>query len=320
MTISEPQTNHNVLAVAQNMVGKQSYPNACLYVVATPIGNLADMSLRALHILHIVDAIACEDTRHTQMLLRAWSIPRPPNDLVMLHQHNERQAAQKIVERLQAGQRIAYVSDAGTPTISDPGAILVHTVHAANLRVMPIPGASSITAALSASGASSKVYANGITGMENGWIFAGFLPTKEKKRQQAIQALYTEPRTVIMLETPHRIKQLCTQLAYLDQRCVTLARELTKQFETIATMPANALINWFEEDNKRSKGEFVIVIHPQAQTTNTTPNDSLTDEQQRILKLLLNELPMGSAARLASEITGVTRKYCYAQALLWQQI
>lgn len=319
MTISKPRQNCNALTVAESIAGNQSFPKGCLYVVATPIGNLADISLRALYVLDMVDAIACEDTRHTQTLLRAWDMSRASSELLALHQHNEQEASQMLITRLKEGQRIAYVSDAGTPAISDPGGILVEAVQAANLRVVPIPGASSITTALSASGADSNAYANGIAGLENGWVFAGFLPTKTKARQQAIHALQNEHRTTILLEAPHRINELCTQLAVLAQRPVTLARELTKQFEAIATMPAHALAAWLAEDSNRTKGEFVIIIHAQAKADDAIPTDTLTNEQQRILQLLVDELPVSTAARLASEITGATRKNCYAQALLWKK-
>lgn len=318
MTISQHPNQHHALALAQDVAGAQSYPSACLYMVATPIGNLADISLRALYVLHMVDAIACEDTRHTQALLHAWGISKSTQHILALHQHNEQQATHMVLERLQAGQRIAYVSDAGTPAISDPGAILVQAVHAAQLQVMPIPGACSIIAALSASGIHNTPHANGISGLDNGWVFAGFLPTKTKVRQHAIDALCVENRAVIVLEAPHRIVSLCKQLATLAQRPVTIARELTKQFETITTMPAHALAAWLAEDKHRCKGEFVIVIHPQTTTIQNPADNTLTDEQQRILQLLLNELPVSAAARLASEITGAARKQCYAQALLWQ--
>lgn len=316
MTNSTTRENATILTMAESIVENQSFPTACLYIVATPIGNLADISLRALHVLHIADAIACEDTRHTKNLLHTWGITT--NDVLALHQHNEQQAAQTIIKRLQAGQRIAYVSDAGTPAISDPGAILVQSAQAAHLRVLPIPGASSIVAALSASGVDSSVHANGVTGLDNGWVFAGFLPTKPKARQQAMQALQAENRAIILLEAPHRIEQLCTQLAALAQRPVTLARELTKQFETIATMPAQDTSKWLAADKHRSKGEFVVIIHPQTKNDAPEANGTLTNEQQRILQLLVNELPISAAARLASDITGAARKHCYAQALLWQ--
>ena len=193
----------NALQVAAAVAGNQSYPQGCLYLVATPIGNLADISLRALHVLHMADVLACEDTRHTQALLRAWGMQRPSGELLALHQHNEQQAAQHVVQRLQQGQRVAYVSDAGTPAISDPGARLVQAVQAAGLRVMPIPGASSVIAALSASGADTVEAASGVAGVDGGWVFAGFLPAKGRERQQALQALQAERRTVSLRCVPN---------------------------------------------------------------------------------------------------------------------
>ncbi|TAF81872.1 MAG: 16S rRNA (cytidine(1402)-2'-O)-methyltransferase, partial [Curvibacter sp.] len=172
------------LQAAQDAAGSQNHPTATLYVVATPIGNLADISLRALHVLGLVDALACEDTRHTQQLLRAYGLERPGAQLLAVHQHNEAEAAQGVIERLTQGQRVAYVSDAGTPAISDPGARLVAAVRAAGHRVLPLPGASSVVTVLSASG---------MTG-EQGFVFAGFLPAKAVERHSAVQALAAEPR------------------------------------------------------------------------------------------------------------------------------
>ena len=193
-------------------------------MVATPIGNLADITLRALHELQLADTVACEDTRHTQALLRAYGIDKSAAQLLAVHQHNEAEAAQAVVQRLQQGQRVAYVSDAGTPGVSDPGARLVAAVHAAGLRALPLPGASSITTALSAAGAVAHSAEHG------GFVFAGFLPVKNAERASVIaQQLATEPRCVVLLEAPHRIDELAQALAVLGDRPVTLARELTKQ-------------------------------------------------------------------------------------------
>ncbi len=229
------------LQAATAVAGGQSYPEGCLYLVATPIGNLADISLRALHVLQMADVLACEDTRHTQALLRAWGMQRPASQLLAVHQHNEQQAAQAVVLRLQSGQRVAYVSDAGTPAISDPGARLVQAVHLAGLRTMPIPGASSVITALSVSGADTVERGNGVAGADGGWLFAGFLPSKGRERQQALAALLAQCRAFVLLEAPHRIGALCQELAAFGQRPVTLARELTKQFESVHTLPADGL-------------------------------------------------------------------------------
>ena len=268
-------------------------------MVATPIGNLADITLRALHVLQLVNAIACEDTRHTQTLLRAYGIERSGATLIALHQHNEAEAALQLITRLQAGERVAYVSDAGTPAVSDPGARLVAAVRAAGLNVLPLPGASSVTTALSAAGAVD----------ENGaFVFAGFLPAKAGERATAVQQLAAEPRSVVLLEAPHRIEALATALAPLGARPVTVGRELTKQFEQIITLPATELTAWLAADPQRSRGEFVLVVHPQA-----TAADS--GDEERVLALLLAELPLKSAVRLAAEITGASRNTLYEAAL-----
>ncbi|SEA07774.1 16S rRNA (cytidine1402-2'-O)-methyltransferase [Acidovorax soli] len=274
--------------------------------MATPIGNLADITLRALHVLQLADAIACEDTRHTQALLRAYGIDKTSVQLLAVHQHNEAEAALAVVQRLQQGQRIAYVSDAGTPGVSDPGARLVAAVQAAGLRALPLPGASSITTALSVAGAVAHSTESG------GFLFAGFLPVKHAERAAAVQQLASEPRCVVLLEAPHRIGELAQALSILGDRTVTLARELTKQFEEIATQPARDLPAWLEGSPQRSRGEFVVLLHPTAPTTDD--GDSL-----RVLRLLLQELPLKTAVRLAAEVTGASRNSLYDTALAWKR-
>lgn len=270
-------------------------------MVATPIGNLADITLRALHVLQLADALACEDTRHTQTLLRAYGIERSATPLIALHQHNEAEVALQIVARLQAGERIAYVSDAGTPAISDPGARLVAAVRAAGLTAVPLPGASSVTAALSVAGI--------VDDEAPGFVFAGFLPAKGGERARAVQALAAEPRCVVLLEAPHRIEALADALATLGSREVTVARELTKQFEQLATVSAAALPGWLAADPHRSRGEFVLVLHPQpVRTEADLPG-------LRVLELLLAELPLKAAVRLAAEISGAPRNALYDAAL-----
>jgi 16S rRNA (cytidine1402-2'-O)-methyltransferase len=266
--------------------------------VATPIGNLADISLRALHVLARVDVVACEDTRHTQQLLRAYGLDRPGSQLLAVHQHNEAEAAHNVLERLGQGQRVAYVSDAGTPAISDPGARLVAAVRQAGFRVMPLPGASSVTTALSASG---------MTG-DSGFVFAGFLSSKATERQLAVQLLAQESRAVVLLEAPHRIEALAQALAVLGQRRVTLGRELTKQFEQIETLPAQDLSAWLAEKPERLRGEFVLVLHD-------APVDEATGEGLRVLQLLLPELPLKTAVKLAAEISGESKNTLYDLAL-----
>ncbi len=271
-------------------------------MVATPIGNLADISLRALHVLSLADTVACEDTRHTQSLLRAYGIDLPGNRLLALHQHNEAQAADHVITLLQSGQRVAYVSDAGTPGVSDPGARLAAAVRKQQLRVMPLPGASSITTALSAAGVRDD------GGPQGGFVFAGFLSTKAGERAAAIENMQTEPRAVVMLEAPHRIEALASALTALGTRPVTLARELTKQFEEIDTVAAHALPAWFSADANRKRGEFVVVIHP-------ADHVAESGQDLRVLKLLLAELPLKTAVRLAADITGQSRKVLYPAAL-----
>jgi 16S rRNA (cytidine1402-2'-O)-methyltransferase len=285
------------LSAAQSAAGAQLYPAGVLYMVATPIGNLADISLRALHVMALADQIACEDTRHTQGMLGIYGISKP---LLAVHEHNEREAALGIIARLQAGERIAYVSDAGTPAVSDPGARLAASVREAGLRVMPLPGASSITALISAAG---------LAGDEGSFVFEGFLSTKAKEREAQVQRLGSESRTVVLLEAPHRIEALASALAVLGERRITLGRELTKQFEQIITLPAAQISAWLAEDKHRTSGEFAIAIHPQATSAENF------GEGTRVLKILLAELPTKTAVKLAAEISGEPRNALYEAAL-----
>ncbi|MFC5497218.1 16S rRNA (cytidine(1402)-2'-O)-methyltransferase [Caenimonas terrae] len=289
----------SALAAARDAAASQHYPQGALYVVATPIGNLADISLRALHVLQLADVVACEDTRHTQSLLRAYGIDKAPAQLLALHQHNEHEAAQAVVARLQQGQRVAYASDAGTPAVSDPGARLVAAVREAGLRVVPLPGASSITAAISVAGAH---------GDDGGFVFGGFLPSKAGERDAAVQLLAREPRPVVLLEAPHRVEALARALAVLGQRPITVGRELTKQFEEVATMACAALPAWLAGEPSRTRGEFALVLHG-------TPQPQAEDDGQRVLELLLKELPLKGAVKLAAEITGGSKNELYETAL-----
>ena len=284
---------------AHDASASQSHPPACLYVVATPIGNLADIGLRALHVLTLADALACEDTRHSQALLRGYGIAKPSSAFLALHQHNETGAAEEVIVRLQNGQRVAYLSDAGTPAISDPGAKLVALVQAAGFRVIPIPGVSSLTALLSVSGCQG----------DGSFVFLGFLPSKSTERQTAIQAMAQEARTQVFLEAPHRIEAVAKDLAVLGERMLSVGRELTKQFEEVALMSADKLSTWLASSTQRSKGEFALVLHP---LTVAAPGLA---EAERILDLLLAELPTKSAVRLAAQISGAPRNALYALAL-----
>lgn len=277
----------------------QHYPEGRLYVVATPIGNLADISLRALHVLQLASVIACEDTRHTQGLLRQFGIEKT---LLAVHEHNEAEAAVGVIERLQRGESVAYVSDAGTPAVSDPGARLVAAVRAAGLSITPIPGASSVTTVLSAAG---------ILG-SSGFVFAGFLPSKAGERDQAVQHLLGEARAVVILEAPHRIEALAAAMVVLDSRLITVGRELTKQFEEIATMPTTALPAWLAASPQRTRGEFALVLHPAEQA-------KPKDDGLRVLQLLLDQLPLKTAVKLAADITGAARNELYPMALQLRQ-
>lgn len=280
--------------------GDQQYPTSALYVVATPIGNLADLSLRAIHVLDTVDAIACEDRRVTGLLLRHLGIARP---LITLHEHNERSAAQEVVARLTQGQRVAYASDAGTPAVSDPGARLVAAVADAGFRVLPIPGASSALAAISVAG---DIRAQGFR-------VCGFVPSKGKPRTDAIQAACADPALQAWFEAPHRIATLAAELALrAPVRHVTICRELTKQFETVATMHADRLPAWLADDPHRSRGEFVVVLHSQAKPA---ARDSPSGTAVQVLDILLRELPVKQAVALAARISGAPRNALYAHAL-----
>ncbi|WP_114970957.1 16S rRNA (cytidine(1402)-2'-O)-methyltransferase [Rhodoferax ferrireducens] len=295
-------TYASALSAASDAAADQNYPPGALYVVATPIGNLADITLRALHVLGLVDAIACEDTRHTQALLRAYGIDKSASQLLAVHQHNEAQAAQTVIERLRQGQRVAYASDAGTPAISDPGARLVAAVRQAHLAVVPLPGASSVTAALSVAGIADE------GAQQSGFVFVGFLSSKSTERAAAIESLRLEGRAVVILEAPHRIEALATALATLGARLVTIGRELTKQFEEIATVSAESFPAWLAQDGNRLRGEFVVVLHPAQAETQAGPDT-------RVLKLLLAQLPLKTAVKLAADITGEPRNALYELAL-----
>ena len=300
-----------MLAAAAEAAGHQQYPAGALYVVATPIGNLADFSLRAIHVLALVDAVACEDTRVSGGLLRHLGLDKP---LIALHEHNEREASAKVLARLAAGERVAYVSDAGTPAISDPGAVLVAQARAAGHRVVPLPGASAVVTALSAAGGPPP--AGGAAGFAtSGFVFGGFLPAKGADRATALRHTVQEPRTLVLFEAPHRIEALLTELAAAcPDRKISVCRELTKQFEQIATLSAAQAPAWLAADEQRRKGEFVLVLHtlPAPVEAETA---ALPAEAQRQLQVLLRELPLKQAVALATELTGLPKNLLYQRAL-----
>jgi 16S rRNA (cytidine1402-2'-O)-methyltransferase len=268
-----------------------------LYVVATPIGNMDDLSDRARAVLAGVDVIAAEDTRHTGRLLQRLGIERT---LVSLHEHNERERVPQLIERLRGDESVALVSDAGTPTISDPGFPLVSAAHDEGLRVIPIPGASAILAALAASGQATDRF-----------VFEGFLPSKSQARRNALKALASEPRTLVFYESSHRIGGTLADLeqAFGADRSATLCRELTKSFETVRRAPLSELAAWVRDDADQRRGEIVLVV---AGAPETTAGNADLD---RVLEALLAELPPTRAAAIAARLTGVPRREAYARAM-----
>ncbi len=269
---------------------------ATLSIVATPLGNLGDITLRALDTLRSADVVACEDTRHARRLLDHHGIR---TQLLALHEHNERQAAEKLIALLEAGKQVALISDAGTPAVSDPGARAVAAVRQAGFRVTPVPGPNAAIAALSAAG------------FEGPFHFVGFLPAKVGARRTALESLKTIQATLVFHEAPHRIEETVTDLAALlePQRAIVIARELTKLFEQIERMPLGAAPAWLAADENHRRGEFVLLVSaPPAHA-------GLDAESERILKLLLAELPVKQATKLAAAITGQPKNALYDRAL-----
>jgi 16S rRNA (cytidine1402-2'-O)-methyltransferase len=291
MTIPSPADS----AKASHESERAVLPGA-LYVVATPIGNLGDLSPRACRVLAAVDRIAAEDTRTSGMLLAHFGIQRP---LVALHEHNEDRIAAELVRQLQGGASLALISDAGTPLISDPGFALVRAARAAAVPVYAVPGPCAAVAALSVSGLPSDAF-----------VFAGFLPPKAAARRARLEELGREPRTVIVYESAHRIADTLVDLVAVlgPQRPAALSRELSKRFEESHSGTAAAVQSWQAADANRGRGEFVLLIGP-------APQAADLGEGERVLRLLLRELPPSGAARLAAEITGAPRKALYAAAL-----
>lgn len=272
--------------------------NSTLYVVATPIGNLGDMTPRAIEVLKQVDLIAAEDTRVTGHLLKHFGIGTP---MVSLREHNERAMADKLVQRIKAGESIAQVSDAGTPAISDPGAVLVATAHAAGIAVVPVAGPSALATALSASGFAAPHS-----------LFYGFLPPKSNQRREALEQLKQLPWISVFYEAPHRIADCLDdmQAVFGPEREAVLARELTKTFETIRRLPLGQLADWVKQDSNQQRGEAVLVIDaaPAVETASIAEHD-------HVLIPLLAELPLKQAVALAQKITGAPRNALYEHAL-----
>ncbi len=271
-----------------------------LYVVATPIGNLDDMSVRALKVLREVALIAAEDTRHSLRLMQHFGIATP---LAACHEHNERDEGSRFIARLLAGDNVALISDAGTPLISDPGYHLVRQARAAGIQVVPVPGACALIAALSAAGLPSDRF-----------IFEGFLPAKTVGRKARLELLKEEPRTVIFYEAPHRILECLQDLEEIfgADRPAVLGRELTKTFETLKGLPLGELRAFVEGDSNQQRGECVVLV---AGWSEPEGEDVIGTEARRVLDLLLQEMPLKRAAALAAEITGVRKNLLYQVAL-----
>jgi 16S rRNA (cytidine1402-2'-O)-methyltransferase len=276
-----------------------------LYVVATPVGNLRDITLRALDILGTADVVAAEDTRVTAVLLRHFGIAARP---LSLHEHNEAARAGRIVDLLREGRSVALVSDAGTPAVSDPGALLVRAVRAAGFPVVPIPGANAAIAALSAAGLNALQF-----------LFLGFLPATAKARRDALAAVAALPVALVIYEAPHRVgatlAALCEALG--GQRELTVARELTKKFETIARLRLADALAWLAADTNRGRGEFVLLVDAPEQVAGTAAA-APSPETERWLRALLDELPPSRAARVVAAMTGEPRERLYARALAFK--
>lgn len=265
-----------------------------LYIVATPIGNLDDITLRAIDTLKRVDLIAAEDTRHSGLLLQHLGIKAK---LFSLHDHNEQEKAHVLIEKLQSGLSIALVSDAGTPLINDPGYHLVKACRENGIKVVPIPGACAAIAALSVAGLPSDKF-----------IYEGFLPAKSKARQDSLASLITEPRTMIFYESTHRLLETLKdmQTIFGADKQIVLAKELTKTWETIVSFPVNELIDWLNQDASRQKGEFVLIV-----AGYTENNKDIDPKAINTLKLLQKELPLKKAAAITAEIYGLKKNQLY---------
>jgi len=275
---------------------------ASLYIVSTPIGNLSDMSQRAVETLQSVDVIAAEDTRHSGILLQHFSIKTPS---VSLHDHNELQRSELLLTRLQQGESVALISDAGTPLISDPGYKLVSLVREHGIRVVPVPGSCAVIAALSASGLPSDRF-----------TFEGFLPSKQGARKQTLEALVDESRTMIFYDAPRRLQGTLADMVEIfgGERQACIARELTKLHETITTQSLSDLLEWVSKDSNQQKGESVLLLDGAKQQ-----KDSSETEINRVLSLLLKELPVKKAAAMTSSLLGVRKNTAYDMALKLQQ-
>jgi len=271
-----------------------------LYIVATPIGNLQDMTLRAINVLKTIDYIAAEDTRHSLPLLQKFNIHTPT---ISLHEYNERERTDELLKRLKQGQSIALISDAGTPLISDPGYFLVHKARALGICVVPLPGACAAITALCAAGLPTDKF-----------IFEGFLPVKSKLRQERFQAFLHESRTIIFYEAPRRILECLVDLQNVlgNERQIVIARELTKIFEIIHTGKANELLSWIKEDENQRRGEMVVLLEGAKENKNAEEREQIIEH---VLSILLSELPLKQAVDLTVKITRNKKNDIYNRAL-----
>jgi len=274
-----------------------------LYVVATPIGNLGDVTERALRTLELVDVVAAEDTRNTQSLLAHFGIKAR---MIAVHDHNERHAADGVVKLISEGKSVALVTDAGTPAVSDPGARVVAAVHAARLKVVPVPGASAVVAAVSASGEG-----------EGGFLFHGFLPTKSGDRKRALTTLLNCAYPIVLYESPHRIVESMADIAdvFGDTREIVVCRELTKKFETIQRLALADAVAWLESDTNQQRGEFVLVLSKPNQDGALEAKEAQTAMLERTLRILLAELPLKQAVAMAVQLTDMKKNAVYDAAL-----
>jgi 16S rRNA (cytidine1402-2'-O)-methyltransferase len=273
-----------------------------LYVVATPLGNLRDVTLRALDVLGSADVVAAEDTRVTGILLRHYAIS---TRLLSMHEHNEAQRAVEIVDLLRAGRSVALVTDSGTPAVSDPGARLVRAAHGAGLPVVPVPGPSAIAAAVSAAGLAAERF-----------VFVGFLPGVAKARRMLLEALRVLPAALVIYEAPRRVRATVAQLTQVlgGERVLVVVREVTKKFETITRMPLADAPAWFAAESNRERGEFVLLVDSAVHAV-AEPAPESAPATRELIAALLTELPPARAARVAARVTGLPREVLYAQAL-----
>jgi 16S rRNA (cytidine1402-2'-O)-methyltransferase len=280
---------------------KQDFPSASLYVVATPIGNLGDITFRALHVLSLVDGIACEDKRHSLLLLKHYGITKP---MVAIHEHNELEAAKKLMVRLEAGERWAYLSDAGTPGVSDPGARLVTEIQMNGYRTIPIPGASAVTAMLSVTGGAL------LTGRGQ-FQFLGFLPTPKNELEEVLRFMIESPIPTLFYESPHRLTKTLIRLSELldSDRRIIIGRELTKKFEGLFSLRPNEIPAWLENPN-HLKGEFVFVLEGRDRKIVTESDESL-----RLAQLLSEQLSSKDLCAVLQSMYGLQKNEAYEVAL-----